>query len=141
AKKPAEEPAQPAPVSADSPDGGAENVAPASSEAVKTGRDAIQEGDFERAEKVLREASEADPKDPQAAFYLGVALEGTGDLAQAAEEYRRAVELSPELMEARANLSYLLLTEDKAEEALSVAEGGLKLDPENVPLLANRALA
>jgi tetratricopeptide (TPR) repeat protein len=35
----------------------------------------------------------------------------------------------------------LLLTQDKAEEALSIVDAGLDKDPENPALLANRALA
>src|SRR6185295_4419368 len=47
-------------------------VAP-SSELVKQGMDAIQKQDFAGAKKVLADAVAKDPKDPQAAFYFGVA--------------------------------------------------------------------
>src|SRR5512141_2221907 len=49
-------------------------VAP-SNELVKQGMDAIQKQDFAAAKQVLTDAVGKDPKDPQAAFYLGVALE------------------------------------------------------------------
>lgn len=136
-------PAEPDPVLVDdgTPSSGQDNVAPASTAQVKQGRDAIQAGDFERAVTILQEAVATDPKDPQAAFYLGVAFEGAGDLGSAEREYERAVQLSPELLEARVNLSYLLLDQDKAEQSLAVSTAGLELEPKQPALLANRALA
>lgn len=116
-------------------------VAPASSDAVKQGRDAIQAGDFERAVTILGKAAADAPKDPQAAFYHGVALEGAEKPKEAEAEYRRAIELSPQLLEARQNLSYLLITLDRPAEAVTVAKDGLKVDPKNVALSANLAAA
>ncbi len=133
---PPEEPSEP---SEPTEDPGA--VAPASSDAVKQGRDALQAGDFERAEGILAQAATDAPKDPQAAFYHGVALEGVEKPKEAEAEYRRAIELSPQLLEARQNLSYLLVTLDRPAEAVTVAREGLKIDPKNVPLSANLAAA
>lgn len=120
-------------------DGAAEAVAPASSATVKEGRDQIQAGDFEAAEATLRSAAERDPKDAQAAFYHGVALEGLERWPDAEAEYRRAIELSPQLLEAHANLSYLLLSVDQPKKALEAADAGLGVDQKNPALLANRA--
>lgn len=135
ATPPPEEPSEPAEPAEEEPSA----VAPASSDAVKQGRDAIQAGEFERAVTILAKASSDAPKDPQAAFYHGVALEGAEKLKEAEAEYRRAIELSPQLLEARINLSYLLLSLDRPQEALTVAREGLKVDPKNVPLSANLA--
>jgi len=132
---PPEEPADPGPSTAQ--DGG--EVTPASSDAVKRGRDQIQAGDFAGAAETLGAAAQADAKDPQAAFYHGVALEGLERFEDAEAEYRRAVELSPELIEAHANLSFLLLSLDKPKDALAAADAGLKVDPKQPALLANRA--
>lgn len=114
--------------------------APSSPE-VKRGRQAIQAGDFERAEQILAQAHQDAPEDPQAAFYYGVALEGVGKLEEAETAYREAIELTPKLIEASQNLSALLLQMDRAEEALKITEVGLEHAPKDGGLLANRALA
>jgi Flp pilus assembly protein TadD len=115
-------------------------VAPASSEAVKQGRDALVAKDYARAEGILKEEVKRSPKDPQAAYYLGVAYDELGKLPEAKAEYERAIGLSEQLLEARQNLSYLLLIKlDQPEAALAVAEAGLAVAPKDAPLLANKA--
>jgi len=114
-------------------------VAPASSDAVKKGRDQIQAGDFAGAVETLGQAAKADPQDAQAAFYHGVALEGLEHFEEAEPEYRRAIKLSPELVEAHVNLSFLLLSLDRPKDALAAADAGLGVDPKQPALLANRA--
>jgi Flp pilus assembly protein TadD len=115
-------------------------VAP-SSELVKQGMDAIQKQDFAGAKKVLSEAAASDPKDPQAAFYLGVALDGSGDLPGAMAQYKRALELDPKLVEAAVNLSGAQYEQKDASGALATAEQGLKANPKSPELLLNRALS
>lgn len=135
--KSAPPPEEPPTSSEPAPSGDA--VAPASSDAVKKGREQIQSGDFAGAAETLDAAAKADPKDPQAAFYHGVALEGLERFDDAEAEYRRAVQLSPELMEAHANLSFMLLSLDKPKDALAAADAGLAVDAKHPALLANRA--
>jgi Flp pilus assembly protein TadD len=115
-------------------------VAP-SNELVKQGMDAIQKQDFEGAKKVLSEAASKDPKDPQAAFYLGVALDGLGDVPGAMTHYKKALELDPKLVEAAVNLSGAQYEQKDAAGALATAEQGLKANPKSPELLVNRALA
>lgn len=103
--------------------------------------DAIQAGDFARAKTALEAAVRENPKDPQAAFYLGVALEGTGDVKGAVEQYRKALAIDPKLVEASANLSGALLDQGDAQGALEAATRGLKVAPKNASLLRNRAAA
>jgi Tfp pilus assembly protein PilF len=113
----------------------------ASSAKVAQGIDAIKAQDFAKAKSLLTEARAEAPKDPQAAFYLGVALEGLSDGAGAASAYKDALALDAKLTEASVNLSALLLDGKDAAGALSVAEGGLKTAPKQPDLLLNRALA
>lgn len=115
-------------------------VAP-SNELVKQGMDAIQKQDFEGAKKVLGEAASKDPKDPQAAFYLGVALDGSGDVAGAMAQYKKALELDPKLVEAAVNLSGAQYEQKDAAGALATTEKGLKANPKSPELLVNRALS
>ena len=116
-------------------------VAPASSPKVQQAIDAIQAGDHKKAQGLLEEAAKENPDDPQAVFYLGVALEGTGDAGGALAQYKKAVELDPKLVEARVNLSALQLDAEDAAGALDNVDAGLKLAPKHPELLTNRALA
>lgn len=118
-----------------------EGVAAASSDAVQKGIDALQAQDFEKARDILADAHGAQPDDPQAAFYYGVALEGVGDPQAAVTAYQKALQLDPKLTEASQNLSAALLEQEDAEGALRVADAGLAHRPDDGGLLANRALA
>lgn len=118
-----------------------EKVVPASSGKVQKGIDAIQSQDFAAAKAVLTEAESEAPKDPQAAFYLGVAYEGLGDTASAEKQYRKTLELDPKLVDASANLSAILVDSGKSKEALPIIESALKLEPKKSELLVNYALA
>jgi Tfp pilus assembly protein PilF len=113
----------------------------ASSAKVAQGIEAIKAQDFAKAKSLLTEARTEAPKDPQAAFYLGVALEGLSDGAGATSAYKEALALDPKLTEASVNLSALLLDGKDAAGALSVAENGLKTAPKQPDLLLNRALS
>ncbi|HEY4105577.1 MAG TPA: tetratricopeptide repeat protein [Polyangiaceae bacterium] len=113
----------------------------ASSPKVAQAIDAIKAQDFAKAKSLLTDARTEAPKDPQAAFYLGVALEGLNDGAGATSAYKDALALDPKLTEASVNLSALLLDAKDAAGALSVAENGLKTAPKQPDLLLNRALA
>lgn len=112
-----------------------------SSGKVKAGMDAIQAGDFEKAKTVLEDATKEAPKDPQAWFYLGVAVEALGDGKAAAGDYGRALELDPKLTEASVNLSGVLLDDGDSSGAKAAAEAGLKTAPKHPGLLRNRAVA
>lgn len=112
-----------------------------SSELVKRGMDAIQKQDFAGAKVTLSEAVSKDPKDPQAAFYLGVALDGLGDTPGAVAQYKQALALDPKLVEAAVNLSGAQYEQKDAAGALATAEQGLKANPKSAELLLNRALS
>lgn len=137
-RRPPQDPSSTAPPLDD--EGGSAAETP-STPKVKAGVDAIQAGDFGKARALLEEAVAADPKDPQAAFYLGVALEGAGDGKGAVTQYRKALSLDPKLVEASANLSGALLDQGDSRGALEVAERGLRVAPRNGSLLRNRAVA
>jgi Tfp pilus assembly protein PilF len=123
------------------PSGSAASSAPASNANVEKAMSAIQSQDFASAKTILEQARKDDPKDPQAAFYLGVADEGLGDQAGAKEAYRAAIALDPKLPDPAVNLSQLLLDEKDAAGALAVVDGSLKALPKHPDLLLNRAVA
>ncbi len=138
---PAEAPPPPLDSPAPSATPAAGQTEKASSAKVAQGIDAIKAQDFPKAKSLLTEARTENPKDSQAAFYLGVALEGLNDAAGATAAYKDALALDPKLTEASVNLSALLLDAKDAPGALSVAETGLKTAPKQPDLLLNRALA
>ncbi len=113
----------------------------ASQAQVMQGIDAVQKKDFERAKTLLADARKRDPKDARVAYYLGVALENTGDAPAAKAEYRAALELDATLADAGAAMSRLLLADKDASGALTTAEAGLKTSPQHVELLLVRARA
>lgn len=137
---PAEEPIDPAVKSLEEPDAQQGEVTPTSSE-VKRASDLIKEQKFDEAAQILAEETKKSPKDAQAAFFYGVALEGLGKATEAEAEYRRAIALDAQLIESSQNLSALLLQQDKHTDALAVTEQALKSAPKDGALLANRALA
>jgi len=122
------------------PAAAADQSAKPSSKQVEEGIEAIKAQDFAKAKTLLSAAHRESPKDPQAAFYLGVALEGLGDATGAAAAYKDALALDPKLTEASVNLSALLLDQKDAAGALSAADVGLKTAPKQPDLLLNRAL-
>ena len=125
----------------DDPKGEAPPSAPASSAKVKAGMDAIQAGDFAKAKEILTAAVTEAPNDPQASFYLGVALENGGDAQGARAKYEKALSLDGKLTEAAVNLSALLLDANDAKAALGVVQAALKHAPTHPMLLMNYALA
>ncbi len=136
---PAEEPPPPPLDTEDS--SGAGQVAAASSSAVQKGIDAIQAQDFEKAKQILQDAHDENPADAQAAYYLGVAQENTGDVDGAMQSYKQALESDAKLTEASVNLSAILLDRGDYAGALEVAEKGLVGSPKHGLLLTNKAIA
>ncbi len=124
----------------DDPGTGGETT-PASSARVQEGMDAIQAQDFALAKSILAEAQAADPKDPQASYYLGVAHEGLGELREAQQQYEKALELDPNLLEAAINLSGVLIDTEQGVAAVKVVESALQKAPNDKNLLTNHALA
>ncbi|HEV8245265.1 MAG TPA: tetratricopeptide repeat protein, partial [Polyangiaceae bacterium] len=84
-----------------------EAVAPASNAKVQQAIDALQKQDFEGAKTLLSDARKENPKDAQAAYYLGVALQSLNDAKGARGEYEAALKLDPKLVEASVNLSQI----------------------------------
>lgn len=124
-----------------SPSGGSSAAAPASSADVEKGMAALEQQDFAGAKTILEAARKNDPKDAQAAFYLGVALEGLGDKAGAVKEYEAAAELDPKLPDPAVNASQLMLDAGDAAGALAIIDRALASNPKHPDLLLNRAVA
>jgi TolB-like protein/Tfp pilus assembly protein PilF len=86
------------------------------------GQVAASIGDWDDAERYLRQVLVNDPLNPQALWDLGTTLYRAGRFAAAETEYRKLIELAPDYAWARAYLAKTLLAEGKPEAALAMAE-------------------
>jgi len=95
-------------------------------------KSSIAAGDLEKARIELKNVLQIDPKDGEAYYQLGKVFEQLKDMRKAYANYRKAEELSPDLLDNHASLGniYLYLTGevDKAKEKVSLI---LSKDPEN----------
>ncbi len=76
-----------------------------------------------------------------AAFRDGAAAQQRGDFDNAAEAYRRAIEIEPKLAEAHANLGAVLARLGRYEEAVSSIERALAINPALTAARLNLGLA
>lgn len=137
AKSPEAEP-DPATLLEDEPQ--AEPVA-ASSPEVNKAMDAIKAEDFAGAKAILVPVVAGNAEDVQAVFYLGVAEAALKETDAAIGHFEKALELDPKFVDASLNLSALLLDLSRFEEAVAVADQGLKHAPGDLGLTQNKALA
>src|SRR5690349_11423393 len=71
-------------------------------------------------------------------FLLGRSYESAGEIEKAIAAQKQAIALAPGSAELRAELAGLYARQDRATDAIGVAEEALKFDPENIE--ANRIL-
>ncbi len=117
----------------------ASSAAPSADARLDEAKQAIAKQDFAKARQLLESMGEQGGA--EAAFYLGVALEGVGGGAAAVTKYKAALAKDAKLLEAYVNLSALLLANGDAAGALSTATAGLKVQPKQLDLVTNQALA
>lgn len=113
----------------------------ASSPDVSKAMDAIKAEDFAGAKQILEPVVAKDAQDVQAVFYLGVAEAALKETDAAVKHFEKALELDPKFVDASLNLSALLLDLQRFEEAVAVADQGLKQAPGDLGLTQNKALA
>lgn len=103
----------------------------------------IKNSKFADAVPFLKKALAAEPKNPEAAFYLGVATEQTGgDKAEAEKLYKQALAFNPKLVDAAQNLAALYLDQPaRPDDAIPVLEKALSHAPGDPRLLTNLGYA
>jgi Flp pilus assembly protein TadD len=129
-----------APPAAPPPDEVSEGPAPAAG-ALGDVEAALRAGDSARALEGARRVLATQPRNANALFYAGVALEAQGDAAGAEAHYRKALGADPNLREAAANLSALLLGQGRAADARAAVEPLAARFPDDADLQTNRAEA
>ena len=85
--------------------------------------------------------TDMEPRTAEELFLLGRALKQEGRLEEAADSYRKALQLRPEYFEASNNLGNLLVALDREEEAIRALETAVRLRPEDPEALYNRGRA
>lgn len=93
--------------------------------------DAIQDGQFEEAERDLRRVLADDPHDAVATAVLALCLAELGRDTEAAEVAARATTLEPYLAYPHWMQGALLARRGRFDEALPAAQEALRLDPED----------
>lgn len=93
------------------------------------GADAIDAGDYARAEQLLRRAVEMEPAHKWAWNNLGRALTGLQRYAEAGDAYRRQIEIAPADEYAFGNLARLHLLTGKVAEAETAIRQHLQVKP------------
>ena len=84
---------------------------------------------FAEAEQVMLTAAAHHPKERRFADLLGSLRYQQGDYAAAERLFRKSMQLEPDAVFAYANLNATLLRLDRADEALSVLQQGLRIRP------------
>ncbi len=93
------------------------------------GRKALEAQKYEEAAQDFAKAIAADPKDYTAHFHLALAESMLHKDADAAAEYRKVLDLQPDLYEAQLNLGILLLRQKQADAALPYLQHAVEKKP------------
>lgn len=105
------------------------------------GRDFLVQGDYQRARIEFRNALQIAPKDADVRYFNGVVAEKLGDLTQAAQFYKGAIDVNPDDVPARARLGELFFLYGSAKDALAEVRPSLAKHPDDPRLLTVRAAA
>ena len=83
----------------------------------------------------------AQPQDPDRLLNAAIEAQQHGDYETAIADYRKILELRPNLFEAKVNLGAALAHEGKFDDAIAAYRSALTSAPQNRPLLLNLGLA
>jgi superkiller protein 3 len=117
-------------------------AAAASHELAKQANQALEDGNFTLAAELLEKALADDAGDAETRFQLAYAYTQLQQEEKAIEQYVQVVAAQPDLLPARANLSILLLRNERRREAIPHLEAVTQARPDdaNFQLLLARAL-
>jgi predicted O-linked N-acetylglucosamine transferase (SPINDLY family) len=86
-------------------------------------------GDTRRVEHIGRQILQADPSNPEALYLLGLALQATGRLAEAAEKYQEAIRSDPTRGDVWNDLGTARAMQGHMVEAMAAFRRVLELEP------------
>lgn len=110
-------------------------------DAVEEAAELLQEERYADALVALREVLRADPRNPYAYHYLGVAFFETAQREAARDAYRAALRLSPSYLGARIGLSHTLRILGDIEGALREAKEAQRRFPKDADAMHAAGLA
>jgi len=87
----------------------------------------------DRAKRTLEDAVNLDKINPVIRFYLGMTLLQLGDIFQAEEEFKLSLVLDPAFHESTLQLALIAFSQNKKDEAFSLAHSVVTTEPGHVP--------
>ena len=102
--------------------------------------DGRHEEAIEHYREFLRVKSD-DQAAPLAYVLLGRSLEATGKLDEAAEAFRRDIQMRPRDVDGRTGLAGVLLSQQRFDQAIVVLHDLIRIDPRNPSVYANLGIA
>ena len=103
--------------------------------------EALEAGDINDAQRLFRQAVDADVGFGPAHNNLGKVYFQQGELYRAAWEFEYAIKIMPHHPEPKNNLALVLETVRRFDEAVGHYQAALKLEPDNPELIGNLARA
>lgn len=97
----------------------------------------IEQQDYERAEPAFARAARLEPRNFEAQYGHGLALQMLGRFVEAIRAYQRALTINPEHPKANLNLATSFLQIQEARSALVYAERAVQTDQQNGPARVN----
>src|SRR5262245_42528134 len=109
---------------------------PADARATRTGmvQAALRVAEFDIARAEAQELVKAVPADPEAAVLYGDALWAAGLFEESEEQYRLALERSPDLARGHHGVARALAARSKLDEALAEVQTAIRLSPRDLEL-------
>ncbi len=95
------------------------------------------EQNYEKAEPAFARAARLEPRNFDAQYLHGVALQMLERFVEAVNAYHRALTIRPENPKANLNIATTYLQMDRPDDALAFAERAAELDPQNGAARAN----
>ena len=92
----------------------------------------VRSADWDKASVEVRNVLQIDPKNAPAYFLAGQIAEGKREMQRAFGSYSKAVELKPDLLEAKVGLARIYLLAGETEKAEQTVQEVLAIDPKHV---------
>ncbi len=116
----------------------------AATDLLDKGIEAYQKGsedNYKKAAGLFEQALRSDPSFSQAALYLGLTYNALFDEEKSAANYKKAIEIDPDYLEARADYAGMLLDTGAVDEAIRQINAVLTRDPKHAVALTMLAQA
>ncbi|MCL2724548.1 MAG: tetratricopeptide repeat protein [Polyangiaceae bacterium] len=112
-----------------------------SNDDIAKGTAAVKAEDWATARAAFEAAIKKNPKQADAYYYLGLAMDKTGDRVAAEKNYKEALLLAPDLDEAAENLTAIYIEAKRFDDAIMLARRTLERHSDNADMQLNLAVA